>query len=87
MSMEDLEAENVDRIERLLIEKHGKLSAGLTNNIHRIRQELLQFEIDEILLQRVADVMYEASLVNDIKNVEESIKYLSDTFYHQMGGK
>lgn len=81
--MEDLEIENVDRAERLLIAKYGELSKGLTNGIDKIRQILVESEIGSRLLDRIADVMYKVSLMEDINEVEAAVKYLNDTFWHQ----
>lgn len=81
LGAEDLEVENLDRNEKLLIKKHGKLSRGLENNIDKIRQMLLVYEIDDVLLSRVSDVMYEATKMEDLKSVEASVKHLADTFW------
>lgn len=82
-SAEDLEIENLDRYERVLADKHGQLSSSLAGNINRIREDLLTYEIDEKLLARVSDVMYEASEMDDIKSIEYTVKYLVDTFWNQ----
>lgn len=83
MSMEDLEIENIDRAERLLIGKYGELSKTLTGWIDKMRQTLAEHEIDERLLGRIADVMYEVSLMESVEDVEVAVKYLNDTFWHQ----
>lgn len=84
MSAEDLEIENVDRAERLLSNQHGSLPSGLINNISKIRQSLVLYEVDERLLTRISDVMYEITKLNDLKEVEVSVKHLSDTFWDQI---
>lgn len=83
MSLEDIELENVDRIHRLLIRKHDELSNQLVKNIETIKGNLKSFEIDKRLLDRVNEVMYNASLEDDIKVVEANVKYLVDTFWDQ----
>lgn len=83
MSIEDLEIENVDRAERLLIAKYGELSKTLVGWIDKMRQILAEHEIDERLLNRIADVMYKVSLMDSIEDVEVAVKYLNDTFWHQ----
>ena len=85
MSLEDIELENVDRIERLLIEKFGKLTSQLTRSIELIRNNLKVYEFDEPLLNRINDVMYKASLSENIKTVEVDIKHLADTLWDQEG--
>lgn len=81
MNIEDIELENVERIERQLIEKHGTLSASLTNSIKTIKTNLKLYSIDEELLNRVNEEMYEAGQEEDIKDVETKIKHLSSTFW------
>lgn len=83
MSMEDLEIENIDRAERLLISKYGELSKTLTGWIDKMRLILAEHEIDERLLKRIADVMYDVSLMDNMADVEIAVKYLNDTFWHQ----
>lgn len=83
MSGEDLEIENVDRAERLLINKYVSIPNNLIASIDKIRQNLVSHEVDQKLLDRINDVMYKATLMNDLKDVEDSIKYLADTFWHQ----
>lgn len=83
MSLEDIELENLDRIERLLIEKHGKLSNQLTRSIESIRSNLKLYEFDEALLNRINDVMYKATQEEDAKAVELSVKHLADTLWDQ----
>lgn len=85
MSAEDIEIENVDRAERLLVEKHGELSNGLVSHLNRFRNELTQYEIDETLLDRISVAMYEIVDMSDVKDVEVAVKHLNDTFYHQIG--
>jgi hypothetical protein len=84
MSPEDIEVENVDRAERLLVERFEKLPNGVVSNIDKIRQNLITYEIGGIILDRIATVMYEVSLMDELSEIEESIKYLSDTLWHQM---
>lgn len=81
MSLEDIELENLNRIERLLIEKHGKLSKRLTRSIGIMREFLEIYEIDESTLDRVNDEMYKASKMDDVKEVEDAVKNLADTFW------
>lgn len=83
MSMEDLEIENIDRAERVLNSKYGELSKTLTGWIDKMRQILTEHEIDERLLNRIADTMYDVSLMDNIEDVEAAVKYLNDTFWHQ----
>lgn len=83
MSLEDIELENVDRIERLLIQKHGELSNQLMKNIETIKSNLKSFEIDKKLLDRINDVMYNASLTENIEEVEASVRHLAVTFWDQ----
>lgn len=84
MNMEDIEIENVDRAERLLTNQYGELPDGLLKNIDKVRQNLVSYDIDEKLLARISDVMYEATLSNDLKVVEVAVKYLADTFWDQV---
>lgn len=81
MNIEDIELENVERIERQLIEKYGALGASLTNSIKTIKTNLKLYSIDEELLNRVNEEMYEAGQQEDIKDVETKIKHLSSTFW------
>ena len=81
MGGEDLELENVERIERLLIEKHGELSPSLANSIQSIKTNLKLYLVDDALLNRINEDMYQASLLDDIKEAEEIIKNLSSTFW------
>lgn len=83
MSGEDLELENVDRAERLLMNKHGELSTTLVNSFKKIRVNLVEQVVDQKLLDRINDVMYSATLMGDVKDTEDSIKYLADTFWQQ----
>lgn len=83
MSGEDLEIENVDRAERLLMNKYGDLSMTLVNSFNKIRESLVEYEVDQRLLDRISDVMYSATLVESVKDAELSIKYLADTFWQQ----
>ena len=76
-----MELENVERIERLLVEKHGNLSASLMNSLNSIKTNLKLYLIDDILLNRINEDMYRASLVDDIKEVENIIKHLNSTFW------
>lgn len=84
MSMEDIEIENIDRAERLLEEKHGELPKSLTSQLNKIREDLSNYEIGQVLLDRISDVMYNIPTLSDIKKVEQQVKHLSDTFWHQM---
>lgn len=81
MSGEELEIENVDRAERVLTQKYETLSNSLVKNFEKIRHELETYEIGEKILARVGEVMYKISNMDDIKEIEEEVKYLSDTFY------
>ncbi|MGG0667832.1 hypothetical protein ABE073_04800 [Lederbergia citrisecunda] len=81
MSLEDIELENVERIERLLISKHGNLSAQLVRSINNIKNNLRLYEVDKASLDIVNDVMYRASITDDVKEAEANIKQLSDTFW------
>lgn len=78
---EDLELENVERIERLLVDKHGTLSVSLTNNINTIKTNLRLYLIDDGLLNRINEEMYKASQLDDIKEVESIIRQLTQTFW------
>lgn len=84
MSMEDLEVENLNRYEKLLTEKHGELPKGLENNINKMRKDLMIYEIGGRVLTRVSDVLYDALEEEDIKVVEQNIKYLADTFWNRV---
>lgn len=84
MSMEDLGIENIDRAERVLTSKYGELSKTLTSWIDKMRQILAEHEIDERLLDRIAVAMYDVSLMDSIEEVETAVKYLNDTFWHQV---
>ena len=81
MGGEDVELDNVERIERLLIGKYGTLSTSLTNNINTIKTNLRLYLIDKELLDRINEEMYTATLKEDIKEVEEIIKHLTQTFW------
>lgn len=83
LSGEDLGIENVDRAERLLVEKYGELSKSLSSWLSKMRQILVEHEIDDRLLGRIADVMYEVPLMDNIDDVEVAVKYLNDTFWYQ----
>ncbi len=76
-----MELENVERIERQLIQKHGQLSASLTNSFTSIKENLRLYLIDDVLLNRINEEMYAASLLEDIKEVEIKVKQLSSTFW------
>jgi hypothetical protein len=84
LSLEEIERDNLDRIERLLIDKHGQLSGQLTRSIELIRHNLTKYEIGETILDRINDSMYEVSLLEDIKVAEEEVKHLADTLWDQM---
>lgn len=84
MSPEEIELDNLKRYERMLIEKHGELSRGLEGNINRIKSDLSTYEIDDILLTRVSDVLYEVVQLDDIREVETEVKHLVDTFWNQI---
>lgn len=83
MALEDIEIDNIERIERLLENKHGKLSSGLSRSIETLRIELKEYEFDEKLLDRINNVMYAASMSDDIKEIEDSIKHLVSTLWRQ----
>lgn len=87
MSIEDMEIENLDRIERLLAQNHGELSTSLTNNIDKIRQNLVSYEVGHILTERIADEMYQVTKLDDMKDIENNVKYLADTFWQQIGDR
>lgn len=78
---EDIELDNVERIEQLLIQRHGELSASLTNCINTIKKNLRKYLIDEELLNRINEEMYRANQLADIKEVESVIKHLTQTFW------
>lgn len=81
MNLEDIELENVERIERLLLNKHGNLSAQLVRSINSIKSNLRIYEVDKQTLDIVNDVMYKASITDDAKEAETNIKQLADTFW------
>lgn len=78
---EDIELDNVERIERMLTQKFGSLSASLTNNIGNIKHNLKTYLIDDILLERINEAMYKTSNLDDIKQVENEIRTLTQTFW------
>lgn len=78
---EDLELDNVIRIEGILIREHKLLPASLTNNINTIKNNLKLYLIDDILLNRINEEMYKASQLKDLKEVETVIRELAQTFW------
>ena len=78
---EDIELDNVERIERMLTQKFGSLSTSLSNNIGNIKHNLKTYLIDDTLLEKINEAMYKASNLDDIKQVEHEIRTLSQTFW------
>lgn len=78
---EDLELDNVIRIEEILIREHKSLPTSLTNNINTIKNNLKLYLIDDILLNRINEEMYKASQLKDLKEVETVIRELTQTFW------
>ena len=78
---EDLELENVERIERQLIQNFGELSASLTSSIKTIKDNLQKYLIMEAHLNRINEEMYLAGQLEDIKEAEAMIKHLAQTFW------
>ena len=80
MNIEDIELENVERIERQLIEKFAALPKALSNNIETIKTNLKLYSIDADLVNRVNEEMYNASKLEDIKDIESVVRELTQTF-------
>ena len=78
---EDLELDNVIRIEEILIREHKLLPVSLTNNINTIKNNLKLYLIDDVLLNRINEEMYKASQLKDLKEVETVIRELTQTFW------
>lgn len=78
---EDLELDNVIRIEGILIREHKSLPTSLTNNINTIKNNLKLYLIDDVLLNRINEEMYKASQLKDLKEVETVIRELAQTFW------
>ena len=78
---EDLELDNVIRIEQILIRKHNSLPTSLINNINTIKTNLKLYLIDDVLLNRINEEMYKVSLLEDVKEVETVIRELTQTFW------
>lgn len=78
---EDLELDNVIRIEEILIREHKSLPTSLTNNINTIKTNLKMYLIDDVLLNRINEEMYKASQLKDLKEVETVIRELTQTFW------
>lgn len=78
---EDLELDNVIRIEEILIREHKTLPTSLTNNINTIKNNLKLYLIDDVLLNRINEEMYKASQLKDLKEVEIVIRELTQTFW------
>lgn len=78
---EDLELDNVIRIEEILIREHKLLPTSLTNNINTIKNNLKLYLIDDVLLNRINEEMYKASQLKDLKEVEKVIRELTQTFW------
>lgn len=85
MSLEEIELDNLNRLERQLRRKHGELSRTLENGLGNIRENLELYEIDKRLLDRVNYVLNECLELEDLGEVETSIRHLVDTFWHQLG--
>lgn len=81
MNIEDIELENVQRIERQLNEKYVALPTSLNNSIGTIKTNLKLYSIDAELVNRVNEEMYKASQLEDLKEVETIIKHLAQTFW------
>lgn len=81
MNIEDIELENVERIERQLNEKYGVLPASISNSINTIKTNLKLYSIDAELVNRVNEEMYKASQLEDLKEVETVVKHLTQTFW------
>lgn len=81
MSLEDIELENVERIERIMTQKHGELSAQLVRSINNIKNNLKLYEVGNSTLDMINNIMHEASEMDNIKQSESVIKKLSDTFW------
>lgn len=81
MNIEDIELENVERIERQLIEKFAALPKALSNNLETIKTNLRLYTIDADLINRVNEEMYNASKLEDIKEVESVVRELTQTFW------
>lgn len=78
---EDLELDNVIRIEGILIREHKSLPTSLANNINTIKNNLKLYLIDDVLLNRINEEMYKASQLKDLKEVETVIRELTQTFW------
>lgn len=78
---EDLELDNVIRIEGILIREHKSLPTSLINNINTIKNNLKLYLIDDVLLNRINEEMYKASQLKDLKEVETVIRELTQTFW------
>lgn len=78
---EDLELDNVIRIEGILIREHKSLPTSLINNINTIKNNLKLYLIDDVLLNRINEEMYKASQLKDLKEVETVIRELAQTFW------
>lgn len=78
---EDIELENVERIERQLLQNFGELSASVIASINTIKDNLQKYLIMEDHLNRINEEMYLAGQKEDIKEVEAIIKHLSQTFW------
>lgn len=78
---EDLELDNVIRIEGILIREHKSLPTSLTNNINTIKTNLKLYLIDDVLLNRINEEMYKASQLKDLKEVETVVRELTQTFW------
>lgn len=81
MNIEDIELENVERIERQLIEKFAALPKALSNNIETIKTNLKLYSIDADLVNRVNEEMYNACKLEDIKDIESVVRELTQTFW------
>ena len=75
-----MELENVERIEKLLRERF-KFTKLLERSFNNIKHNLRTYEVDERLLERVNNTLYDAHLLDDAKQIEEIVKELSSSFW------
>lgn len=85
MNLEEVELDNLNRVERQLIRKHGELNRTLENGIDNLRENLELYEIDERLLDRVNYTMNECLEMDDLDGIERSVRELVNTFWNQLG--
>lgn len=79
-----MELDNLERYERVLAEKYGKLSNSLETSISKMKKELELYEIGEELLSRIGHEMYDIIKLDNVKEVEQQVKHLADTFWDQV---